>query len=255
MAPTADCSNQSSSITTNNDEVRTNLTRVVQDTVVVSVGDNPNEVQQQQQEQPLKKGRSASTSSVDTARTSLTTECDEEEILLDPEDPPDDPQQQQSSSVMMGGDIVRKGTLDLVVESKSVQIQALPNTTIILNQASAAVVVGSTRSEDPHQPDRVVRFGHLSVHEFPCGLGDHPSVSSGPPIRLEYNGTHQEVETTVRTRSTATANPVYSYTIPVEDYEFSRPLRRTLPELLVPAATRRQWLLLVVTIFLVMSMQ
>ena len=127
MAPTADCSNQNNSITTNNDEVRTNLTRVVQDTVVVSVGDNPNEVQQQQQEQPLKKGRSASTSSVDTARTSLTTECDEEEILLDPEDPHDDPQQQQSSSAFEG-DIVRKGTPDLVVETKSVQIQALPNT-------------------------------------------------------------------------------------------------------------------------------
>jgi len=139
-------------------------------------------------------------------------------------------------------------------------------------ESSADVLTPPATPTDPKEViklQRKVSFGHMSVHEFPCALGDHPSVTDGgPPIRLEYGGgdgcttsttsfssgaaeaangasnnsNSNHSSSSSSTHSAPPANPVYSYTIPVEDYEFSRPTRRTLPQLRVPADTRRQWL-------------
>jgi len=114
----------------------------------------------------------------------------------------------------------------------------------LLKETSVSSFPASSPLTTENKVQRRVSFGHMNVHEFPCVLGDHPAVQSGgPPIRLEYSSSNDNECTTNDKNDSAAANPVYSYTLPVEDYEFNRPQRRTLPQLRIPADTRRQWML------------
>ena len=223
------------------------------------------------QPERLTKVRSASAGSVDTARTSISTTLEdaeeaeikeslslEEEEVVVAEEKVKGPSHQESPKRPTGAG----STANL----NQNQASSSPDRLKLKQNTESAACAKEIESKPVRLPTcrspfkavnkktvvragSGVRFGHLGVHEFPCGLGDHPAVQSGgPPIRLEYNyaeesnGTSTTKEPTT-TRTPTAANPVYSYTIPIEDYEFNRPRRRTLAELLVPADTRRQWLL------------
>jgi hypothetical protein len=80
------------------------------------------------------------------------------------------------------------------------QISILSQSTTTLNMAS-------------HQ--KHVNFGRVEIFEFPITLGDHPCVSNGPPVALEYY---------------ATSNFVV---LPLHVYEMYRPEPRSRQSLLL----------------------
>jgi hypothetical protein len=68
-----------------------------------------------------------------------------------------------------------------------------------------------------------VTFGSLTIHEHPVMLGDNPSVSSGPPLAISWE---------------AQASHFFS----VDEYEASRPPRRSKDTMQVPRSMREDWL-------------
>jgi hypothetical protein len=70
---------------------------------------------------------------------------------------------------------------------------------------------------------KAVTFGSLTIHEHPVILGDNPSVSSGSPLTISW-------ESQASLRSS------------VDEYEASRPARRTKDTMLVPRSMREDWL-------------
>jgi len=69
----------------------------------------------------------------------------------------------------------------------------------------------------------VVRFSTVEIREYARTLGDNPSVTSGPPLTLEW--THQSTST-----------------IDFESYESTKPLSRAKGQMLVPQFVREEWL-------------
>ena len=69
-----------------------------------------------------------------------------------------------------------------------------------------------------------VRFEKLTFRNYPVVLGDNPSITSGPPISLDWQ--HGA-----------------SYELSVEEYERSRPPRRDKKNMVLPKSVRQEWLL------------
>ena len=45
----------------------------------------------------------------------------------------------------------------------------------------------ATATSTPKPPKKTVQFSHLEIRTYPVTLGDNPSVSSGPPLTLDWN--------------------------------------------------------------------
>jgi hypothetical protein len=73
------------------------------------------------------------------------------------------------------------------------------------------------------EESRSVNFSTIEVRSYPIILGENPSVSSGPPVTIDWE--HQDVE---------------EYTI--SDYEKAKPQKRSKAEMLLPAMVREAWL-------------
>jgi len=71
---------------------------------------------------------------------------------------------------------------------------------------------------------RNVSFSHLQIREYAITLGDNPSVSSGPPVTLDWSYDPQEK------------------TAPVEAFEAVRGPRRPYAEMAMPRSVRTQLL-------------
>jgi hypothetical protein len=72
-------------------------------------------------------------------------------------------------------------------------------------------------SDNPER--RSVNFSTIEVRSHPMIMGDNPSVSSGPPVTIDWE--HQDVEL-----------------FDVSAYEESKPKKRTKQEILIPAHLR-----------------
>jgi hypothetical protein len=66
---------------------------------------------------------------------------------------------------------------------------------------------------------RSVKFSTIEVRSHPMIMGDNPSVSSGPPVTIDWE--HQDVEQ-----------------FDVSDYEKSKPIKRSKREIIIPAHLR-----------------
>ncbi|CAB9520273.1 expressed unknown protein [Seminavis robusta] len=86
-----------------------------------------------------------------------------------------------------------------------------------------AMSVAETYAPPVGLDTRAVSFGSMEVLIFPLTLGDNPAVSVGPPLAMG-NELHARLQ------------------LSVEQYELTRPARRTKPELAVPKAIREDWL-------------
>jgi len=73
------------------------------------------------------------------------------------------------------------------------------------------------------EPGRSVGFSTVEVRSHAMILGDNPSVSSGPPVTLDW--THQDV-----------------MECDLSQYEKSKPLRRSKSEICIPSYLRESWL-------------
>jgi hypothetical protein len=69
-----------------------------------------------------------------------------------------------------------------------------------------------------------VKFSTITISSHLIMLGNNPS-SHGPPLMLSWKAMHTK-------------------TLTLEDYEDSRPVRRTRDQLLIPRAVREDWLIL-----------
>jgi len=72
---------------------------------------------------------------------------------------------------------------------------------------------------------RHVSFASLSIREYELGLGDHPCVSSGPPVSIGW-----------------TYIPETESCMSVDEYESSRPPRRSASQMVMPRALRESLL-------------
>jgi hypothetical protein len=68
--------------------------------------------------------------------------------------------------------------------------------------------------------DRSVFFSTLEIRTYPLRLGDNPSISSGPPLTISWD---------------SEGDPLV---VELEDYEESRPTRRSRKDLIVPKLVR-----------------
>jgi hypothetical protein len=93
---------------------------------------------------------------------------------------------------------------------------AKPDANAILKSAVNVAAVAATPP-----PQKSVRFSTLEIRTYPITLGDNPSVSSGPPITLDWN-------------------PTSTQSFTVAAYESHRPpsSRRQSCELLLPQSLR-----------------
>jgi hypothetical protein len=87
------------------------------------------------------------------------------------------------------------------------------------NSSSCATASDSSKS------NRHVSFAHLIIREYELGLGDHPCVSSGPPVSIGW-----------------TFIPETQSCITVDEYESSRPPRRSPSQMVMPRALRESLL-------------
>jgi hypothetical protein len=102
--------------------------------------------------------------------------------------------------------------------------------------AASAVTVSTECPTSPlprnkNMLKRKVSFGHIKIREHPRALGDHPSVSSGPALSLDWYSED--------------GNCPYSRTkeLPLDEYEKERGSPRSRREIVVPRHERQQILL------------
>jgi hypothetical protein len=74
-----------------------------------------------------------------------------------------------------------------------------------------------------HVPKHEVAWTTIEIHIHGVMLGDHPSVSSGPPITIEWDA-------------------FKSVKLTIVEYEESKPSHRSSGALLIPKAVREDWL-------------
>lgn len=80
------------------------------------------------------------------------------------------------------------------------------------------------KAENPVKPRYSVTFGVISIREYERTVGDNPSVTSGPPISIGWSY-------------------MPSFEAAVDEYETSRPCRRTKREFYLPSDLRKDLLL------------
>ena len=97
---------------------------------------------------------------------------------------------------------------------KSAMARTCAGTTTTTTAATAT-------STSPKPAKKTVQFSDLEIRTYPVTLGDNPSVSSGPPLTLDWNYTT-------------------THTFAVETYESQRPpaSRRKLSEMALPQSLR-----------------
>lgn len=66
-----------------------------------------------------------------------------------------------------------------------------------------------------------VTFDSITIRDYPMTVGDNPSVSSGPPLAIDWDHMHE-------------------VTLSLDSYEESKPLPRNGREMIVPRAKREQ---------------
>ena len=95
---------------------------------------------------------------------------------------------------------------------------AMARTCADTTTTTTAATVTSTSTKPAKKS---VHFSDLEIRTYPVTLGDNPSVSSGPPLTLDWNYTT-------------------THTFAVETYESQRPpaSRRKLPEMALPQSLR-----------------
>lgn len=81
----------------------------------------------------------------------------------------------------------------------------------------------SDQRESSAVPPRSVRFGSLTVRDYPIMHGDNPGGEWGPAITIEWDYLDER-------------------TLPIDDYEASRPRRRKLQKLQLSPFVRREML-------------
>jgi hypothetical protein len=74
-----------------------------------------------------------------------------------------------------------------------------------------------------HVPKHTVAWSTIEINSHEIMLGDHPSVSSGPPITIEWDAFR-------------------SVKLTVAQYEECNPVHRSRGALLIPKAVREDWL-------------
>ena len=74
-----------------------------------------------------------------------------------------------------------------------------------------------------HVPKHVVAWSTVEINSHEVMLGDHPSVSSGPPITIKWDAFE-------------------SVKLTVAEYEECNPSHRSSGALLIPKAVREDWL-------------
>jgi hypothetical protein len=84
-------------------------------------------------------------------------------------------------------------------------------------ESSHTYYLQSTTTMASHE--RHVNFGRVEIFEFPITLGDHPCVSNGPPVALEYYAMN-------------------NFVVPFHVYEMYRPEPRSCESFLLSGSAR-----------------
>lgn len=159
-------------------------------------------------------------------------EHEEEEEKREDESSPEEDDEDLSDSILeslLFSCVGCEPLLDGLVPRK--QVKSILKKTPPITSPTNKYLTTNTNNEIPaiqhSMSNRNVSFSSIEIKEFKMTLGDHPSATSGPPVRLDWN-----------------SKPTIERTISLDEYESKRLPRRSRKQLKLSYKDRNDYILL-----------